>query len=102
MNTNLFWDGERPKGRARHSVRAGFCVWTDGGQRTARPTISINQHQHRRIHCWSSRFSVFPRPDKLKLELQQPPRSPVRLAAMGSGANRPSAFNKARSFAAST
>jgi hypothetical protein len=30
-----------------------------------------------------------------------PPRSPVRLAAMGSGANRPSAFNKARSLAAS-
>jgi hypothetical protein len=31
-----------------------------------------------------------------------PPRFTVRLAAMGSGANRPSAFNKARSLAAST
>jgi hypothetical protein len=29
-------------------------------------------------------------------------RAAVRLAAMGSGANRPSAFNKARSLAAST
>jgi hypothetical protein len=29
---------------------------------------------------WSSRFSVFPRPDKLKLELQQPPRTIVRLS----------------------
>jgi hypothetical protein len=31
-----------------------------------------------------------------------PPSSPVRLAAMGSGANRPSAFNKARSLAVFT
>jgi len=31
-----------------------------------------------------------------------PPRSPVRLAAMGKHANRPSTFNKARSLAAST
>ena len=28
-------------GRARHSVRAGLCVRTFGGQRTARPTASI-------------------------------------------------------------
>jgi hypothetical protein len=42
------------------------------------------------------------RTNKLKLELQQPPRFTVRLAAMGSGVNRPSAFNKARSLAAST
>jgi len=31
-----------------------------------------------------------------------PPRATVRLAAMGSDANRPSAFNNARSLAAST
>ncbi len=31
-----------------------------------------------------------------------PPSFTVRLAAIGSGANRPTAFNKARSFAAST
>jgi len=31
-----------------------------------------------------------------------PPRFTGRLAAMGSGANRPPAFNNARSFAAST
>jgi hypothetical protein len=33
-------------GRARHSVRAVFGIWTSGGQRTARPTNSIHQHQH--------------------------------------------------------
>jgi hypothetical protein len=31
-----------------------------------------------------------------------PPSFTVRLAAIGSGANRPTAFNKARSFAEST
>jgi hypothetical protein len=31
-----------------------------------------------------------------------PPSFTVRLAAIGSGANRPTAFNQARSFAAST
>ncbi len=42
------------------------------------------------------------RPNKLKLELPLPPGFTVRLAAMGNGVNFPAAFNKARSFAAST
>ena len=36
-------------GRARHSVRAGTGVLTDGGQRTARPT---NQSVFIRVHPW--------------------------------------------------
>ena len=36
-------------GRARHSVRAVHSVFTDGGQRTARPT---NKSVCIRVHPW--------------------------------------------------
>jgi hypothetical protein len=47
-------------------------------------------HSTRKLHLGKSTVATVP------------PRATVRLAAMGSDANRPSVFNKARSLAAST